>query len=233
MASSILSFSCNNPVQAGSNAGHLLAQDSPAVSASTTGWICGKIAAGNWSRLTYNTEKAAATFTTTAEPSGTPLNSAEDCFRSDATTGDFSAGTWYSAISCIAVSNGGAMDGRAIFKLYRSTNADGTSPTAITSNMTGSLVTNLATSAAQQSSASTQVGAFSLNNEYLFMQVAWEITGAGGNNAADCLIRYGGTFPVALNLMSGLVTSAFSATLEASTAAPSPYYANYYQRLVA
>jgi hypothetical protein len=42
--------------------------------------------------------------------------------------------------------------------------------------MVGSLVTNLSTTVAQSSSASTQIGAFSLANEYLFMQVAWEAT---------------------------------------------------------
>lgn len=230
MAASILTLYVNNPVQAGSNAG-LLTLTQPGASTSTTGWTVGKIALGNYSRMTYNTERAAATFGTAQQPSGAPLGSAEDCWRiSAATTGDFSAGTWYSSLSCIAVSNGGAMDGRAMFRLWRSANADGTSATQITSSiLTGSLVTNLATTVAQSSAISVNIGAFSVTDEYLFMQCAWMITGAGGNNAADCLVRLGS---LAQTNGSGLVTSSFSATGAASAALFAGYFNNYYKDIV-
>ena len=58
---------------------------------------------------------------------------------------------------------------------WRSANADGTSATEVTAGtMIGTTVTNVTTTVAQSSSASTQVGAFSLANEYLFWQLAWE-----------------------------------------------------------
>lgn len=230
MAASILTLYVDNPVQDGSNAG-LLTLTQPGASTSTTGWVCGKIAAGRYSRMTYNTERASSTFATTAQPSGAPLGSAEDCWRiSTITTGDFSTGTWYSSLSCIAVSNGGAMDGRARFRLWRSANADGTSGTEITAGtMVGTTVTNLATTVAQSSSASTRVVAFSLTDEYLFMQCAWEILGAGSNNNADCLIRLGS---LAVTNGSGLVTSAFSITGAAVPPSAAGLYPWYYQHVV-
>lgn len=175
MPASVLTLYVGNPEQSGSSSG-LLTPTAPTASTSTTGWIQGTTAAGNYSRLSFRQERAAATFAGTAQPSGEPLGKAMDCFRlSAATTGDFSAGTWYSSISAIAVTSGGFQDGRARFRIWRSANADGTSATEITQGtMVGTTVTNLSSSVAQSSSASTQIGAFSLSNEYLLLQVAWE-----------------------------------------------------------
>lgn len=167
----------SNPIQSGSNSG-LLTPTVPTASTSTTGWIQGTQLTGVYSRVSYNNERAEATFTSTAQPSGSPLGSAQDCWRiSAATTGDFSAGTWYSSLSVIAVTSGGFQDGRARFRIWRSANADGTSATEVTAGtMIGSLVTNLNVTTAQSSSASTQIAAFSMANQYLFMQAAWEST---------------------------------------------------------
>lgn len=172
---SILTLFCNNPEQSGSSAG-LLTLTTPTASTSTTGWIQGTTAAGNYSRQSFRQERAAATFGATAEPSGSPLGLAQDSWRISAvTTGDFSAGTWYSSVSVIAVTSGGFHDGRANFRIWRSASADGTSATEISAGrMVGSLVTDVSTTVAQSSSASTQIGAVSLTNEYLFLQVAWE-----------------------------------------------------------
>lgn len=172
---SILTLYCDNPEQSGSSAG-LLTLTQPGASTSTTGWIQGTTAVGNYSRLSFRDERAASTFAGTAQPSGSPLGKAQDCFRiSGVTTGDFSAGTWYSSLSVIAVTSGGFQDGRARFRIWRSANADGTTATEITAGtMVGTSVADLATTVAQSSSASTQVGAFSVSNEYLFQQIAWE-----------------------------------------------------------
>src|SRR5437899_965004 len=107
MPSSVLTFFLNNPRQSGSSAG-LLDLTQPAASTSTTGWTVGTVVGGNYSRLTYNVEVPSTNFTTTVQLSGAPITAsshiAEDCWRtSTATTGDFSAGTWYSSASVIAV----------------------------------------------------------------------------------------------------------------------------------
>lgn len=168
-------FYLNNPVQGGSNAG-LLDVTAPTASTSTTGWTVGATAVNQYSRVTYNSEIASAGFTSTAQPSGIPVNLGEDCYRlSGVTTGQFSAGTWYSSLSVLAVSSGGIQHGRGRFRVWRSANADGTSGTELTQGtMIGSQVTELNTSVAQSSSASTLIGASNLTNEFLFYQAAWE-----------------------------------------------------------
>ena len=214
MAGSVLTFFLNNPLQSGSSAGALdLVQ--PATSTSTTGWIVGTNAAGNFSNMTYGTKKARTTFTTTAQPSGAPVtlagHLAEDYFRSSvATTGDFSAGTWYSGASVIAVTAAGTDQDRIRVRLWRSANVDGTSATEITKGaMVGTTVTP-STTVAATSSASTHVGAFSLANEYLFYQCAVETVVAGGGTTRDCLFRFGA---ISSNVAgSFLATSAFSVT---------------------
>jgi hypothetical protein len=172
---SVVTLYCFNPSQ--SNAG-LLTTTQPTASTSTTGWTVGTTSVGNYSRQTYNTEKAAATFGTTVQPSDSPLGSAEDCWRYGPLTGTFSLGTWYSSASVIAVTSGGNQDGRVRVRLWRSHNADGTVATEITASagvMVGSRTTNITTTVAQSSAASAQIAAFSVNGEYLFMQCAWEV----------------------------------------------------------
>ncbi len=227
---SILTLYLNNPIQAGSSAG-LLTLTQPGASTSTTGWTTNSNASGVYSRQTYNVEVPSANFTSTAQPSGAPVNSAQDCWRiSAATTGDFSAGTWYSSISVIAVTQGSNDRGRAYSRLWRSANADGTSATEITQGgMLGSIfATGLSTTVAQSSSASTQVAAFSLSNEYLFLQLAWQVTLAGGGASNDVLIRYGS---LAQTNGSGLITTSFAAT-GGSVVAGAGYFNEYYKSLV-
>lgn len=204
---SVLTLYCSNPIVSGGNAG-TLQTTVPAASTSTTGWTVATTASGNYSRQTYNTEKAAATFAATVQPSGVPLGSGEDCWRFGPSTGTFSAGTWYSSLSVIGVTSGGDQDGRARIRLWRSANANATSPTELDSigTIIGTTVTNLSTSVAQSSAGSGYIGPFWLNNEYLFMQAAWEITGAGAAVDRDVLIRYGS---MGATDGSGLVTAAF------------------------
>lgn len=173
---SILTLYCNDPVVSGGNAGTLQVAV-PTAGTGTTGWTVGGATPTAYSRQTYNSEVPSANFTTTVQPSGSPLGSAEDCWRYGPSTGTFSRGTWYSALSVIAVTSGGNQDGRARVRLWRSANADGTGATEITAavgTLVGSLVTNLTTTVAQSSLASAMIPMFYISNEYLFMQVAWE-----------------------------------------------------------
>jgi hypothetical protein len=78
-------------------------------------------------------------------------------------------------MSVLAVSSGGIQQGRGRFRLWASSNADGSSARELTQGiMVGSIVTELNTSVAQTSSASTQMSAVTLTNEFLFQQQAWE-----------------------------------------------------------
>lgn len=116
---SVVTLYCANPIATGSNAGTLQTSVPPA-STSTTGWTVGTTASGNYSRQSYNNEVPAAGFSTTAQPSNSPLNSAQDTWRYGPISGQFSLGTWYSSLSVIGVTSGGDQDGRVRMRLWRS-----------------------------------------------------------------------------------------------------------------
>ena len=104
---SILTLYCNNPEQSGSSAG-LLALTQPTASTSTTGWTVASLGTERYARQIFRTERAANQFGSTPHPQTGPFSLANDCYRISATTsGDFSAGTWYSSLSMIAESSGG------------------------------------------------------------------------------------------------------------------------------
>jgi hypothetical protein len=131
MAGSVLTFFINNPQQSGISGG-LLDLNQPTASTSTTAWTVGKTAATVYSRQSFGVKQAATTFAATAQPSDVPFVSsghvAEECWRtSAATTGVFSAGTWYSGASMIAVAASSTGSGNISFRIWRCTNADGRS----------------------------------------------------------------------------------------------------------
>jgi hypothetical protein len=236
MAGSLLTLYCNNPIQSNISGG-LLTLTQPGASTSTTGWTVGKTSLSfPHSRMSYNAELA--NFNTTAQPNSSPItigaHICQDTWRiSGATTGDFSAGTWYSSASVIAVTAGGTQDGRMRYRIWRSSfdTCPASAATEITKGtMVGTTVTNLATTVAQSSSASTQVAAFSLNNEYVFLQCSWEITGVGGATGCDVLFRYGS---LAQTNGSGLITSTFSTTGGGggAVAKGTGYYNEYYRHI--
>lgn len=174
---SVVTLYCSDGIVAGGNAG-TLTTTVPAASTSTTGWTVGGGTGVSYSRQTYNAEVPGANFTATVQPSSGPIGSGQDCWRFGPSTGTFSLGTWYSSVSVIAVTSGTTQDGRARIRLWRSNNADGTVATEITASsgvMVGSFVTDLTTTVAQSSAASARIAAFSVVNEYIFMQVAWEL----------------------------------------------------------
>ena len=177
---------------AASGSAHGSLQDggsAPGTATTGTGWTVAKTAATVYSLQVYGTERAANTFGATAMPNAAP--STTDSWRSESLiNGSFADTAWTIRVSVIAVGTGGSQDGRMRFRLYRSTNADGSGATQITSGTVQlSVVTNLATSAAQVSSGTVSPGVVTLTDEYLFLQLAWELTGAGGNNNCDVLIR--------------------------------------------
>ena len=137
------------------------------------------------------TNQASATFSGTAHPDGSIDTSTGDCWRTTNTyIGSFAAANWNLHFACRGVTQAGTQDGRVRYRLFRGANADGTGATEITSaHQQGGLVTNLLTSATQTSTATFNPGAFSVTNEYIFVQLAWERTGAGGMTTTDVAMR--------------------------------------------
>src|SRR2546427_3148722 len=226
MPASVLTFFLNNPIQSGSSAG-LLDTTAPPASTSTTGFTPGTISTTfSFATMQYNLEEGSAYFTGggPGAPVGPPTQSAHsfaiDCWRTNSVyTGVFSAGTWYSSASVISVTAGLSGAGNLRWRIWRSSSFSGASATEITkfsnnSCLIGSTFTNLTTTVAQSSSASTQVASFSVSGEYLFLSTAYQIRTASGNASADVLFRMG---PITdLTNGSHLVTSAFSDTTPTS-----------------
>jgi hypothetical protein len=146
----------------------------------------------NHSEYEVGVERAATTFTGTGPPDGTLDTTLKDAFRSVAAlTGDFANANWTFHFVVRAVTNGGAQDGRVRFRLFKA-DADGSNATEITAaQQQGSLVSNVSTSADFDSTLTVNPGAFAIANQYLFMQIAWERTGAGGMTSADIAFRTG------------------------------------------
>lgn len=182
---------------------------------SLTGWTVGKIAANNYSELSNGTERATGTFTTTIVP--TAVAPTSDATFSPAIlspppliistdsigtlypyNGYFPAGNWVWAWPLRAVTAGGTQDGRIVMRVFKGARAAGdttwTGVTQLTAALlSGTIVTNLATAATQTSTVTWAAPAFFLNNEFLIIKMAWQITGAAGTNTNDVLLRYGST----------------------------------------
>jgi len=183
-----------------------------AAATSSSGWTVGQIAAGNYSNLNQGVERATGTFSTTIVPNATApavdnsyaataiytpptlLNDIESISTLYEYNGVFPAGTWTFNFPVIAVSSGNNQDGNIGIRVFRGLRSETAwaSVTEITSaRLEGTTVTNLTTAAAQTSTVTWSAPAFRLQNEFLIVKVAWEITGAGTQNTRDVLLRWG------------------------------------------
>lgn len=187
-----------------------------------TGWV---VSTGSTNHSPFNSqvEQAASTFVDTTPPSGTIDTTNGDCWRSLNTySGDFASANWNVHFGCRANNNGGSQDGRMRCRLLRSSNADGSGATEITgAQQQGGLVSNLSTIATQVSTATFNPGAFTVTNEYIFIQLAWERTGAGGMSNSDVDMRIGNS----LGNASRVISSDFTPSL---VEIPMPYIGGGY-----
>ncbi len=155
------------------------------------GWVV-STGATNHSAYAVGVERAATTFTDTTQPDGSLDTTLKDAFRSQtAYTGTFAAGNWTFAFNVCAVTSATGQDGRIRFRLFKA-DADGSNATEITSTQQqASAITNLAASPGSDSSLTFNPGEFTISNQYLFVQLAWERTGAASMSAADVNWRTG------------------------------------------
>jgi hypothetical protein len=116
-------------------------------------------------------------------------STAGDSFVAGPYSGTFANTAWQFDWNMRA-STAGAV-GRIRMRVWKSANADGSSPTELTTaTQVGSTVT-LSTTADVNSSISWSPGSITLNNEYLFFQVEWQETTAGASASDDVLFRIG------------------------------------------
>jgi hypothetical protein len=164
-----------------------------ATSSPIVGWVVGT-GSTNSAHMDAGTTVPSANFTSTTPPDGTLDGTTGDGFRTTSTyTGNFAAAAWTFNFVVVGVTQAATADGRVVYRLFRGANADGSGATQITSaQQQASVVTDLTTTA-QTSTHSLSPGAITVTNEYLFVQVAWLRTGAGGHTTTDVIFRWGNT----------------------------------------
>jgi hypothetical protein len=159
----------------------------PTGAITTTGWTVAKLASPNLSIMAAGTKKTAFV---TSDPMATASFSAASCWRTEnPLVGDFANTSWTMAFRVRAVSSASSQTGAVKVRVWRSTAADGTGATQITSALlTGTTTAALSTTVSQTSTvtwASPGIQAFV--NEYLWVQCEWSIVTTGGANGCDSM----------------------------------------------
>jgi hypothetical protein len=159
----------------------------------TDGWTVAKLAAGNSSEYKNGIKQASGTFSlnsTTPKPGALGVDNA---FKTpNPLTGIFDIGNW-SLTFAVRATVASAQAGRMRVRVFKSANASGSGATELTgATLVGTTSVALSTSADASSVVTWSPGTtITLNNEYLFFVVAWEVTTASGSNTGDVLIRTG------------------------------------------
>ena len=197
----------------------------PATATAATGWIVSTTAPTAYSYVNIATERSAGTFggSSLIDAASGPGATAQ-CWRSPtAYTGTFAATDWTFAWFMRRDTAGGTADGRVRMRVWKSVNADGSSPTELTSStQVGATCTNIGISA-KNSSITWSPGSVALTAEYLFFMLEWEITGAGGASTDDVHFQIGTSKVTTPDFSTGLNLSASGS--EVTLADGSPTYA--------
>src|SRR5215207_5895332 len=208
------SFYLNNAAVGGTQYGTLQEGTSPTITAGTTthGWVVAKLAATRYAVMDFGTELGSATFVTTDPLSTTALsNTVGNAWRSEnAYSGVFASANWTFSLA-FRPSTTGAI-GRPRIQLWKGSAADGSNATRIGAVSVPAAGQTLNSTAATFTFTSTvNPGAQTFSNEYLFVQVEWEITGTGAANGSNSRWYIAGTGATA-----AVVTSDFSPAVVAS-----------------
>ncbi len=180
-------------------ANHMQLQDggTPPTAATTgTGWGVDNHTPTKYASMSALAERIPGSFVTAPKPDAPPNNTLGDCWRSESPlTGLIVPGTWTFHFPVIAVTAGAGQDGRVRVRVWKGASATGSDAVELTgTTLLGALVTNLTTTTEQDSWCTwTPTADIVMNNDYLFVQVAWEITGQATDLNADVLFRVGYT----------------------------------------
>jgi hypothetical protein len=164
----------------------------PAPSDQNSSFKVGTTAAGNYAKYFRNTQRQAADFNTSVQPDGVIDNVHGDCLRTqNAYTGSFAAGNWTISFGLRpnTVHVGTTATLRA--RMFRSKDPGGagavelTASPLVTANFDGS------NTSAQSLNVTWSPGAFSLSGEYLFFELALNITGAGNLTTYTWILQTG------------------------------------------
>lgn len=171
----------------------------PGAGSNPGGWTVGTTAAGNFSRMDSNATRLATTFGATQQPNGAPDPTLGDSLRSTALLkGSFEAGDWNFRITFNSTS-GSVQAGRPNIRLWRS--ADGVNASGAVDLLAGQPSSFIVPSPLIVSGATTfdfivPLPDMIIWNQYLFVQLAWEITTPGAAAANNVLLRASTTLAI-------------------------------------
>jgi hypothetical protein len=187
-----------NATASGSSHGSLRDGGSaPSVSVTSTGWTVGKVVAGDYSEMVYNTKNATGTFGATVLPNKPPV--LNDCWRTqNPLSGTYPAGNWTIAMSFESVTHLNAGTSNLVVAMWSSVSQNSHIAGDPARKISGA---NIALSGFTTASTGVQVNttgtwvapAFTLSGEYLFMQCACQITVAGSSTTSDMVFVQDGT----------------------------------------
>lgn len=168
-----------------------LSESTQAAATIADGWVVGT-GSTNHAEYFVGVERAASTFVDTTQPDGSLNTTNFDAFRSELPySGDFASANWTFTFNVCSVTSTTGQDGRIRFRLFMA-DANGGNAVEITSaQQQGALITDVAASPGSESALTVNPGAFSIRNQYLFVQIAWERTGAASMTTADVNWRTG------------------------------------------
>jgi hypothetical protein len=175
------------------NFGALFEADQAAASR-TDGWTVGKIAAAFMADFDAGTKQTTGVLDNAIlRPVSLVTGATANAFKTPAAlTGTFAATVWTMTFA-VRAGVASSQTGRMRLRVYKSVNADGSAATQLTPAIqVGTTSAALSTSADGTTTVSwTPAAPITLNNEYLFFAIAWEIVAASGSNTGDVLIRTG------------------------------------------
>ena len=161
----------------------------------TDGWTSAKIASTNAADFDAATKQSSGTFSAASgKPSAIITGTTANAFKSPAALNGTFANTSWSLTFAVRASTASSQAGRMRLRVYKATNAAGTTGVVELTGSTqiGTTSSVLSTSADVTTVVTWTPGAtINLANEFLFFVIAWEITTAGGSNSADVQIRTG------------------------------------------
>jgi hypothetical protein len=177
-----------------------LTETTQAAATINDGWVVGT-GSTNHSEYFVGVERAASTFTGTTVPDGTLDTANFDAFRSENPySGSFAAANWVVHFVVRSVTSATGQDGRIRFRLIKA-DANGSNAVEITgSQQQASAITDVDSASDEDSTLTFNPGAFTIENQYLFLQIAWERTGAASMTTADVNWRTGSSTTVGTRL---------------------------------
>lgn len=189
---------------------------------SNSGWIPGT-GSTNHAAMDNGVEVPMASFVNTNDPDGTLNTTTGDAFRTQyPLTGDFASGNWLWFVECSYDTGFSTCQGRIRFRLFRGASPTGSDAVEITSGqLQGSIAIMDGTSTQNESQLTFNPGAFSLNNEYLFVQCAWERTVAGSMSSNDVHWRGNNTTYTRLET-STFTPTAFGGRIDEASSSGAP-----------